>query len=127
MASLQNRADGHLRRLDRKAGFGATYEVYGGSTLNVVTGKMVPTFTSVPNVRVRPYPLSIREKVRIAEAGLVDVDAAWKIRKFYVDEPKPDDAFTLSVSGFRYYIVPGGVSLDRLQADWTLYTKRSVS
>lgn len=127
MASLQSRADGHLRRLDRKAGFSATYEIYGGSTLNVVTGEMVRTFTQVPGVVVRPQALGIREKEALASAGFIDVEAVWKIRKFYVDEPKADDYFTLTVSGFAYYIVPGGAILDRLQADWTLYTKRSLS
>jgi hypothetical protein len=121
MASIPERADKHLVRLDRKAGEAATYRIFTGTTTNN-SGQSTPNFTNVNNVKVRPFRLRVIDRMNLASAGLVEVETAWKIRKAYVTEPKKDDEIHLTTSGFKYQVLDS--DLDRVQADWILYVRR---
>jgi hypothetical protein len=122
MASPQNRADKHLAKLDRKVGLAATYIQVGVPTIDPATGVETSDNQNVPFVFVRAQALSLRERSELARAGLEQVDAGWKIRESYVEEPKADDQLLLTSSGFKYVVLDA--RLDRLQADWMLYTRR---
>ena len=116
-----DRTDKILVRLDKHYGTPATYKVPTGSTFDVTTGQTVVTFSET-SIRVRPAQLSVVERSELSRAGFTQFDQAWKFRKAYVSDVRP--GHLLDVSGFTYEIVAGGVQLDELQLEWTVFTRR---
>lgn len=123
MNSVETRADQSLRRLDRKVGKEATYYIWNSSTVSTTTGINTADLDAVPDVILRSKELNIRELTAYAQAGITGIDAAWKIRKVYVDEPKQRDQFLLTVSGFRYEVLNARMD-DIVGVDWILLTRR---
>lgn len=119
---LVTQSDAILARLDRRFGFSADYLVAGEITVDPVIGTQTPSFTTIPDIRLRSRVLSTRELIEITETGLLQVETAWKMRRHFVSETKPDDRFTLTVSGLQFLVLR--VQLDDLQLDWTLLTRR---
>lgn len=117
-----NRADAMLTRLDKHYGLSATYKVPTGSTLNVTTGATVVTFDETTGIKVRPAKLSVTELSSLSQAGFTQIDQVWKLRKAYAADVRP--GHLLDVGGFLYEIIEGGIQLDELQLEWTLFTRR---
>lgn len=107
----------HLIGVDSKA----TLRRRTFGEIDVVTGEQAYT-DSVTDVIVRSWPLSIRERIDFASAGLSQIDARWTLRCKYADDLKSDDILT--VGPFHYEILASAMTKDEFGVEWTLLTRR---
>lgn len=115
-------SDSILKRLDARFALDASYVVVGENVVDPVTGTQTPSLTTIPNIKVRSRPLSIRELSEITSSGLQQVETIWRMRQSYVPNARTDDELHLISSGFKYLILRA--ELDALQLDWQLFTRR---
>ena len=121
MNSIARVLDQNAKYVDRLIGVKASLRRRTFGELDVVTGEQAYT-DSVTDVMVRSWPLSVRERIDLASAGLSQVDARWTMRGKYADDVKPDDILT--VGTFHYEVLASGVTRDEHGVEWTLLTHR---
>ena len=122
MNKIGKQFDRMTSRMDKLIGLDAIYTSRSYGDLDLITGEQ--TISELPcRVKVRPMPLSRRDLVELAQAGLTQVETRWSMRAAYVSDVKAQDM--LSVSGFNYEILDTPSSeLDEFGVEWTLYTRR---
>lgn len=123
MKAITRMLDRNAKHADRLIGVDskATLRRRTFGELDVVTGEQAYT-DSVTDVIVRSWPLSIRERIDFANAGLNQVDTRWTMRCKYADELKSDDILT--VGPFHYEILASAMTKDEFGVEWTLLTRR---
>lgn len=121
MNAIAKLLDQHAKHANRLLGLKAKlrHRVFGA--LDVVTGVQAYS-DQVSEVIVRSWPLSVREQVELAQAGLERVDTRWTLRCGYAAEIHSDDMLT--VDGFHYEILASGATKDEFGVEWTLLTRR---
>ena len=116
--------DQNAKYADRLIGEKAQLRRRTFGELDVVTGEQAYT-DSVTNVMVRSWPLSVREQIELASAGLDRVDARWTMRGKYADDIRSDDILT--VGAFHYEVLASGVTRDEHGVEWTILTRRRTT
>lgn len=97
------------------------HRTYG--EMDVITGVQAYS-DSITEVVLRSWPLSIRERIDLVAAGLQQVDARWTLRVAYASQVNTDDM--LKVGDWYYEVLPGGVTKDEFEVEWTILTRRKA-
>lgn len=119
-SSLTHAIDQSSRHADRLMGKKAKHYHEPEWSFNPDTGAQ--TLSTQPNdVVVRKWPIGFKEKVDMSNAGITEVDARWTMRVKY-GRVEPGDLLT--VSGFSYIVIQGGVTTDEHDVDQIILTKR---
>lgn len=122
--SISHLLDKHAKNADRLLGQKAKIRHRTFGELDIETG--VQTYTdSVTDVMVRAWPLSVRERIDLASAGLEQVDARWTMRCKYAANLASDDILT--VGPFHYEILASSATKDEFGVEWTILTRRRPS
>jgi hypothetical protein len=112
------RAMDHPARLGQKA-------IYKSRTYGAVdasTGIQAVSVSS-KNVTVRSWPLTMRDQIEFARAGLAEAMTRWCMRSEYHDDVKAGDV--VQVGSFEYEVLESPTAtLDEFGIDWTIYTRR---
>lgn len=124
MKPIARLLDQHAKHADRLLGVKAKLRRRTFGQLDVATGEQSYT-DSITDVMVRSWPLSVRERIGLASAGLDQVDARWTMRGKYVTDIKSDDILT--VGTFHYEVVATGVTKDEHGVEWTILTRRRAN
>lgn len=120
-AALAKMIDHHGKLADELLGLKAKLIRRTFGALDVITGEQAYT-DQITDIVVRSWPLSVRERIDLANAGLQQIDARWTLRVAYASEVNTDDL--LKVGNFYYEVIPGGVTKDEFDVDWTILTRR---
>ena len=115
-------SDELLQRLDKRFGLDASFTSVGAATTTPGSGKIVRSDVVTDNIKVRSKPLTIRDLDDLSRAGLQQVDTRWGMRKAYVDNIKAEDLLSIDGTGFTYVVLQA--TLDQLQLDWLILTRR---
>lgn len=123
-AALARLIDHHGKFADELMGLKAKLVRRTFGELDVITGEQAYTDQST-DIMVRSWPLSVRERVDLASAGLQQIDARWTLRVASAPVVNTDDL--LKVGNFYYEVIPGGLTKDEFDVEWTILTRRRVS
>lgn len=121
MSTITRLLDQHAKHVDKLIGVKGQLRHRTFGELDVTTGEQSYT-DSVTDVMVRSWPLSLRERVDMAQAGLTQVDTRWSMRCAYSVEITSDDILT--VKNFNYEILASAATKDEFGIEWTLLTRR---
>lgn len=121
VARIAKQADTLAKKLDKQHGITATYRVPTGSTSDAA-GNTVILYDDTPNVRVRSAGLTSMELASLAQNGLGQVDAVWKMRRHYVDEV--ETGHIIQIGSWLYTVLDKGATLDAMGLLWTIATRR---
>lgn len=113
--------DKHAKKADRLFGQKATLRHRTFGALDVVTGEQTYS-DQITQVKVRGWPLSVRERVDLAQAGLNQVDTRWTMRCKHAANIQSDDILT--VGAFHYEVLASSATKDEFGVEWTLLTRR---
>jgi hypothetical protein len=120
VARVPKAADAMARKLDKLYGVSATYKVPTGSTTDAAGNTTLP-YIDTPVV-VRSAGLSSVELAALAQNGLGQVDAVWKMRKHYVSEVAT--GHIIQIGSWLYTVIERGATLDAMQLLWIIATRR---
>jgi len=121
MRAIHALLDKGAKRADRLMAQKGTLRRRTFGALDVVTGQQLYS-DEVTHVKVRSWPLSVRERVDLAEAGLNQVDTRWTLRCAYAANIQSDDILT--VGPFHYEVLTSSPTKDEFGVEWTLLTRR---
>jgi len=120
-ARIANLLDRQAQRADRLFGQKATFVRRIEGDLDIETGLQQDT-TITKQVRVRSWPLSLKERTDLSAAGILDVETRWAMRVSYQADISPGDV--IRVGSFVYEVVAGGVSTDEHGVEHIILTRR---
>jgi len=120
-ARIANLLDRQAQRADRLFGQKATFVRRIEGDLDIETGLQQDT-TITKSVRVRSWPLSLKERTDLSAAGILDVETRWAMRVSYQSDISPGDV--IRVGSFVYEVVAGGVSTDEHGVEHIILTRR---